>query len=104
VRDRAGCVRVGDDDGAAVKGAERDERGRARDPACACKSARNVSFPRRDHFRRVAVANFDLILCACRAQEMVGTVVYLVSPAGCYTNGQEILIDGGYLCVNPGTI
>jgi hypothetical protein len=35
---------------------------------------------------------------------MVGTVVYLVSPAGCYTNGQEILIDGGYLCVNPGTI
>ncbi|KAI0682434.1 NAD(P)-binding protein [Cytidiella melzeri] len=38
------------------------------------------------------------------AQEMVGTVVYLVSPAGCYTNGQEIVVDGGYLCVNPSTV
>ena len=36
-----------------------------------------------------------------RAQEMAGTVIYLVSPAGCYTNGQEIAVDGGYLCVNP---
>ncbi|KAJ7075866.1 hypothetical protein B0H15DRAFT_1007041 [Mycena belliarum] len=35
------------------------------------------------------------------AQEMAGTVIYLVSPAGCYTNGQEIVIDGGYLAVNP---
>lgn len=38
-----------------------------------------------------------------RAQEMAGTVIYLVSPAGCYTNGQEIAVDGGYLCVNPST-
>lgn len=37
------------------------------------------------------------------AQEMAGTAVYLASPAGCYTNGQEIVIDGGYLCVNPST-
>ncbi|KAJ6557267.1 hypothetical protein DFH09DRAFT_541341 [Mycena vulgaris] len=35
------------------------------------------------------------------AQEMAGTVIYLVSPAGCYTNGQEIVIDGGYVAVNP---
>ncbi|KAL5501686.1 hypothetical protein ACEPAH_8946 [Sanghuangporus vaninii] len=35
------------------------------------------------------------------AQEIVGTVIYLVSPAGCYTNGQELVVDGGYLCVNP---
>ncbi|KAJ7366626.1 NAD(P)-binding protein [Mycena albidolilacea] len=35
------------------------------------------------------------------AQEMAGTVIYLASPAGCYTNGQEIVIDGGYVSVNP---
>jgi len=34
-------------------------------------------------------------------QEMAGTVIYLASPAGCYTNGQEIIIDGGYTAVNP---
>jgi NAD(P)-dependent dehydrogenase (short-subunit alcohol dehydrogenase family) len=38
-----------------------------------------------------------------RAQEMAGTAVYLASLAGCYTNGQEIVIDGGYLMVNPST-
>jgi len=37
------------------------------------------------------------------AQEMAATAVYLASPGGCYTNGQEIVIDGGYLCVNPST-
>ncbi|KAJ7729677.1 hypothetical protein DFH07DRAFT_994735 [Mycena maculata] len=37
------------------------------------------------------------------AQEMAGTVIYLASPAGCYTNGQEIVIDGGYVAVNPST-
>ncbi|KAJ7600969.1 hypothetical protein C8J56DRAFT_911736 [Mycena floridula] len=35
------------------------------------------------------------------ASEMAGTAVYLASAAGCYTNGQEIIIDGGYLSVNP---
>ncbi|KAH9839886.1 NAD(P)-binding protein [Rhodofomes roseus] len=35
------------------------------------------------------------------AQEMAGTVIYLVSPAGCYTTGEEILTDGGYIAVNP---
>jgi len=34
-------------------------------------------------------------------QEMAGTVVYLASRAGGYTNGQEIVIDGGYCAVNP---
>ncbi|KAI0338890.1 NAD(P)-binding protein [Trametopsis cervina] len=38
------------------------------------------------------------------AHEMVGTVIFLASPAGCYTNGQEIVVDGGYLAVNPSTV
>ncbi|KAK7048176.1 NAD(P)-binding protein [Favolaschia claudopus] len=37
------------------------------------------------------------------AQEIAGTVIYLASPAGCYTNGQEIVVDGGYVTVNPST-
>ncbi|KAH9841899.1 NAD(P)-binding protein [Rhodofomes roseus] len=35
------------------------------------------------------------------AEEVAGTVIYLVSKAGCYTNGQEIAVDGGYTAVNP---
>jgi len=38
------------------------------------------------------------------AQEIAGTVIYLVSPAGCFTNGQEIVIDGGYTTVNPARV
>lgn len=34
---------------------------------------------------------------------MAGTVIYLSTQAGGYTNGQEIVIDGGYLAVNPST-
>ncbi|EAU85918.1 short-chain dehydrogenase [Coprinopsis cinerea okayama7 len=34
-------------------------------------------------------------------EEVAGTVVYLVSKAGGYTHGQEIVIDGGALAVNP---
>jgi len=37
-------------------------------------------------------------------EEMAGTAVYLASRAGGYTNGQEIIIDGGYVCVNPSTV
>jgi len=40
---------------------------------------------------------------AGNATEMAGTIVYLVSPAGGYVNGQEIVIDGGALAVNPST-
>jgi hypothetical protein len=32
---------------------------------------------------------------------MAGTAVYLASKAGGYTYGQIIVIDGGYLAVNP---
>lgn len=38
-----------------------------------------------------------------RAGEIAGTAIYLSSLAGCYTNGQEIVIDGGYTAVNPST-
>ncbi|KAI0252169.1 short-chain dehydrogenase [Lactifluus subvellereus] len=36
--------------------------------------------------------------------EIAGTVIYLSSPAGCYTNGQEIVVDGSYTAVNPSTV
>ncbi|KAI9057479.1 short-chain dehydrogenase [Trametes sanguinea] len=39
-----------------------------------------------------------------KAEEIAGTVIYLASPAGCFTNGQEIVVDGGYLAVNPSTV
>ena len=32
---------------------------------------------------------------AGNAAEAAGTAIYLASPAGCYTNGQEIVVDGG---------
>lgn len=35
---------------------------------------------------------------------MAGTVLYLVSEAGGYTNGQEIVVDGGYTTVNPARV
>ncbi|KAF5338988.1 hypothetical protein D9611_008703 [Ephemerocybe angulata] len=35
------------------------------------------------------------------AEEMAGTALYLASRAGGYTNGQEIVVDGGYLATNP---
>lgn len=37
------------------------------------------------------------------AEEVAGTVIYLASKAGCYTNGEEIAVDGGYIAVNPST-
>lgn len=32
---------------------------------------------------------------------MAGTAIYLASRSGGYTNGQELIIDGGYVTVNP---
>ncbi|OCH86887.1 short-chain dehydrogenase [Obba rivulosa] len=37
-------------------------------------------------------------------EEVAGTVIYLASSAGGYTNGQEIIVDGGYTAVNPSTV
>jgi NAD(P)-dependent dehydrogenase (short-subunit alcohol dehydrogenase family) len=42
-------------------------------------------------------------MLSCRTGEIAGTVIYLSSSAGCYTNGQEIAVDGGYIAVNPST-
>ncbi|KAF8120581.1 hypothetical protein EV363DRAFT_88226 [Boletus edulis] len=38
------------------------------------------------------------------ATEMAGTAVYLASPAAEYMNGQELVIDGGFLAVNPSRV
>jgi len=37
-------------------------------------------------------------------EEMAGTVVFLVSRAGGYVQGQEIQVDGGYTSVNPAVV
>jgi len=37
------------------------------------------------------------------ATEMAATILLLVSEAGSFINGQEIILDGGYLTVNPST-
>lgn len=44
------------------------------------------------------------LLKTCSGQEMAGTAVFLASRAGGYVHGQEIVIDGGYLAVNPSTV
>lgn len=31
------------------------------------------------------------------AEEMVGAAIYLMSPAACYTNGETIIVDGGFM-------
>lgn len=46
----------------------------------------------------------SLIVVVYRGAEMAGTAVYLASPAAAYMNGQELVIDGGYLAVNPSRI
>ena len=45
--------------------------------------------------------DWDIYLLHISSQEMAGTIVYLASPAGAYVNGHEIVVDGGYLAVNP---
>ncbi|EKM79379.1 hypothetical protein AGABI1DRAFT_58947 [Agaricus bisporus var. burnettii JB137-S8] len=37
-------------------------------------------------------------------EEMAGTILYLASRAGGYVTGQEIVVDGGYIAVNPATV
>lgn len=41
------------------------------------------------------------VLICYSGEEMAATAVYLASRSGCYMNGQELVIDGGYLSVNP---
>ena len=31
------------------------------------------------------------------AEELVGAAIYLLSPAASYTNGETIIVDGGFL-------
>jgi len=37
------------------------------------------------------------------ATEISATILLLVSQSGSFINGQEIVLDGGYLAVNPST-
>ncbi|CAE6469973.1 unnamed protein product [Rhizoctonia solani] len=37
-------------------------------------------------------------------QDIVGVVLYLVSPASYYVNGQVLAVDGGFLAVNPAVV
>jgi NAD(P)-dependent dehydrogenase (short-subunit alcohol dehydrogenase family) len=32
-----------------------------------------------------------------RPEELVGAALYLISPSASYTNGQTIIVDGGFL-------
>jgi enoyl-[acyl-carrier-protein] reductase (NADH) len=43
----------------------------------------------------------SLIQHHCSAEEVAGTAVYFSSKAGAYATGQIVVIDGGYLAVNP---
>ncbi|KAF9649946.1 NAD(P)-binding protein [Thelephora ganbajun] len=40
---------------------------------------------------------------AGKPRGIAGMAIHLASPAGYYTNGQKILVDGGYITVNPPT-
>ena len=45
---------------------------------------------------------FNLKLTATnREDEMAALALYLATPSSSYTNGQEIIIDGGFSRVNP---
>lgn len=37
------------------------------------------------------------------AEEMAGTVLYLASKAGGYSNGSVMIVDGGFLALHSGT-
>ena len=54
-----------------------------------------------DVFLRVLKRPF--LVRSSREEEMAATALYLASRAGGYVNGQEWVVDGGYLAVNPST-
>ncbi len=63
---------------------------------CSCEEVRDVS---------AALFHYACLLNELSSgQEMAGTAVYLASRAGGYTRGQEIIIDGGFVSVNPSTV
>jgi NAD(P)-dependent dehydrogenase (short-subunit alcohol dehydrogenase family) len=39
-----------------------------------------------------------------KAEELVGAAIYLISPAGSYTNGETIIVDGGFLASGVGHV
>ncbi|QRW22759.1 Enoyl-(Acyl carrier protein) reductase [Rhizoctonia solani] len=51
-----------------------------------------------------SLRNNSSSFCTGRIKDIVGIVLYLVSPASYYVNGQALAVDGGFLAVNPAVV